>query len=309
MTELLLELTALLTFWLCLAAWQRDRTARGRRLFMGLCGAVILWNAGNLVQALGAMPDREALRLSYLGMLTLPALWLALALVVRGARFAERAPWALALLLAPGLGCYALLFHESGLPRDWLTTNMPIGGVYFGPPSWLIAGWCWILAGLGCFHLGRSARSLRGQGDKLRRVALAFASVVPLAANALYATTGMPGFDATPMLLGAWLVMLRSELFSGDLLQALPVTQHDLLSQLPTPLILTDLTGRVTEINSAAQNYLCIAKADALDRNIEALLEGADLAPEFDRFALVATGKEAGSILLPATPKQRGGSQ
>ncbi len=183
--------------------------------------------------------------------------------------------------------------------------NLPIGGVYIGPPSWLITGCCWILAGLGCFHLGRSARSLRGQGDKLRRVALAFASVVPLAANALYATTGMPGFDATPMLLGAWLVMLRSELFSGDLLQALPVTQHDLLSQLPTPLILTDLTGRVIEINPAAQNRLCIGKADALDRDIEALLEGAALTPEFERFSLVAAGREAGSILLPATAKPR----
>ncbi len=88
MTELLLELIALLTFWLCLAAWQRDRTARGRRLFMGLCGAAVLWNAGNLVHALGAMPDREALRLSYLGMLTLPALWLAPA--SRGARRPRR---------------------------------------------------------------------------------------------------------------------------------------------------------------------------------------------------------------------------
>lgn len=308
MTELLLELIALLTFWLCLAAWQRDRTTRGRKLFMGLCGAAVLWNAGNLVQALGAMPDRETQRLSYLGMLTLPALWLALALVVRGARVAERAPWALALVLAPGLACYALLF-QSGLPADWLTANLPIGGVYIGPPSWLITGCCWILAGLGSFHFWRSARSLRGRGNKLRRISVAFASLVPLAANVSYATTGLPGFDATPILLGAWLVVLRSELFSGDLLQALPVTQHDLLSQLPTPLILTDLTGRVTEINPAAQNCLCIAKADALDRNIEALLEAADLAPQFDRFALVAAGKEAGSILLPATPKRRGGSQ
>ncbi len=308
MTELLLELTALLTFWLCLAAWQRDRTARRRRLFMGLCGAAVLWNAGNLVQALGAMPDREAQRLSYLGMLTLPALWLALALVVRGARSAERAPWALALILAPGLVCYALLFHESGLPGGSVTPTVA-GGIDFGAPSWLIAGYSWVLAGLGSFHFGMSARSLHGRGDQLRRVAVAVGSVVPLAANAVYATTGVPGLDATPILLGAWLVVLRSELFSGDLFQALPVSQHDLLSQLPTPLILTDLTGRVTEINSAAQNCLCIAKADALDRNIEALLEGADLAPEFDRFPLVAAGREAGGILLPATPKRREGSR
>jgi PAS domain-containing protein len=173
-----------------------------------------------------------------------------------------------------------------------------------GPLWWVhsIYGWC--LAFLACFQLALSARQLRHVAHRFRRVALSVSGAVPLLANLVYVHTGAPGLDPTPMLLAAWLVGLRSDLFSGDLLQALPVVQHDLVSQLPTPLILTDRGGRVTEINPAAQASLGVLKADALDRHIEALLEGAAFAPEFDRWPLVAQGQEAGSILLPAAEKR-----
>lgn len=303
MTDVLLELTTLLTLWLCLAAWQRDRTARGRRLFMAMCGGVLAWSAGNLVGSVGDLPEIEALRLSYLGILVLPPLWLALALVLRGARIAEKAPWGLALLLAPGCALYVLLFQEFELASLFIASDAN-GALQFGPLWWLHAVYAWALTAIGSIHVGLSARRLRSRRGQLHRMLLAVCSVVPLVANAVFVLTGVPGFDPTPMLLGAGLVALRSELFSGDLLQALPVSQHDLVSQLPTPLILTDLGGRVTEINPAAQNCLGIAKADALDRNIEALLESAAFAPEFDRWPLVASGREAGAILLRARPKR-----
>ena len=303
MTDLLLELTTLLTFWLCLAAWQRDRTARGRRLFMALCAGVFTWSAGNLVGSLGHLSEQEALRLSWLGVLVLAPVWLALGLVMRGARVAEKAPWGLALLLAPGCALYVLLFQEQELASLFLVRDGQ-GVVRMGPLGWLYAGYAWSLSAAGSIHVGLSARRLRSRGAQTRRVVLAISSAVPLVANTVFVLTGVPGIDPTPMLLGALLVALRSELFSGDLLQALPVSQHDLVSQLPTPLILTDPGGRVTEINPAAQNCLGIAKADALDRNIEALLESAAFAPEFDRWSLVASGREADTILLRALPKR-----
>lgn len=307
MTALLLELTALLSFWLCLAAWQRDRSARGRRLFITLCGAVFLWSAGSLAETVGAMPRTEAERLSYPGILALGPIWLALALVVRGARIAERAPWLLLVMLAPGAAVYSLLFQEPETAA-WFMSSAPGGETRFGPLWWVHAGYASILAAVGSCQFGLSAKRLRSGRAKLRRVSLTALGVVPLVASAIYVWTGVPGIDPTPMLLGAWLVGLRSELFSGDLLQALPVAQHDLVSQLPTPLILTDLAGRVTEINPAAQACLGVTKADALDRNIDALLESAaGFAPSFERWALVAQGKEAGSILLPADTNEKNG--
>lgn len=301
MYPMLIELTVLLSFWLCLAAWQRDRLARGRSLFIAMCAAVSIWSAAELGRAHGALGPEAVDRLAFLAILPLPSLWLALALVVRGAPIAQQAPWALALLLAPGAVCYALLFQEPEVAGWFLRIDE--GQALTGPLFWANAGYAWMLAGLGSFHFLMSARQLRSRRERIMRVCVGLLSATPMLVNAAFLITGMPGIDPTPILLGACLVGVRSALFSGDLLQALPVSQHDLLSQLPRPLILTDLTGRVTAINPAAETCLAVAKADALDRNVAGLLEQASFAPEFEHWSLVAHGREAGFILLPKRPK------
>ena len=308
MTHLLLELTALLTFWLWLAAWQRDRSVAGRRLFLAICAGILAWTVGSLLRVQDGVRELDALRVAYLGLLALPPLWLALGLVVRGARIAQHAPWGLAVLLAPGAALYVLMHQEPGVASLFIAPAAD-GSLAYGPLWWLHLGYGWALALAGSFHFGMSARRLRSPRDRARRMLLGCGSLLPLLGNAVFVFSGFPGIDPTPILLGAGLVALRSELFSGDLLQALPVSQHDLVSQLPTPLILTDLSGRVTEINPAAQNCLGIAKADALDRNIDALLESAAFAPDFERWSLVASGREAGSILLRALPKPSQGGE
>jgi PAS domain-containing protein len=305
MQALLIELTALLSFWLCLATWQRDRTARGRRLFIALSALVGIWSASGLGRIHGALDPVSVDRLAFLAILPFPTLWLCLALSVRGSPLLERAPWVLALLLAPGAVCYALLLQGPDL-AGWFVTSGPLGQSQPGPLFWLNAGYSWMLSGLGSFHFLWSARSLRSPRARLKRRIVGVLSFGPMIANGLYVLWGLPGVDPTPILLGATLVALRSDLFSGDLLQALPVSQHDLVSRLPKPLILTDLSGRVTEINPAAEACLAVARADALDRNIEGLLEQATFAPEFERWSLVAHGREAGFILLPRRPKPPG---
>jgi len=301
MIELLLELTALLALWLCLTTWQRDRTAPGRRLFIALSGAVFLWSAGSLAAQTGGLDPRAAGHVSLPGMLAMPGLWLALALVVRGSHAAKRAPWGLAVILAPGALGYAL--HLLGPERIPALLAGEAGDGIAADLRWLHAGYAWSLGLLGALHFGSSARSLRHRSDRVRRFALALLCAAVVAGSAAHVLVGLPGPDVTPVLLGALLVALRSELFSGDLLLAVPLSQLDLLSQLPTPVILTDLAGRVTAINPAALACLAVAKADALDRNLEALLEQAAFAPPFERFSLVARGREAGGILLPARPK------
>ena len=93
---------------------------------------------------------------------------------------------------------------------------------------------------------------------------------------------------------------LRSELFSGDLIRALPLSQHDFVGRLPVPVILTDLLGRVMEINPAAQHSLGTDRGDALERNIEAILSEAHEAPSFENWALVNEGREVGRIYVPS---------
>jgi PAS domain-containing protein len=267
-----------------------------------MCAAVCTWSAAALGGLHQAVDPLAMDRLAFLAILSFPALWLWLALVVGGSRLTERAPWALAVLLAPGAGLYALLLQGPEI-AGWFLTSGPYGEAQTGPLFWLNAGYSWMLSTLGTLHCFWSARSLRAPRERFKRRAVAVLSAAPLLGNAVYVLWGLPGIDPTPVLLGATLVALRSNLYAGDLLQTLPVSQHDLVSQLPEPLILTDLTGRVTEINPAAQTCLAVARADALDRHVEGLLEQASFAPEFERWSLVAHGREAGFILLPRRPR------
>ena len=305
MKELLLESTALLVLWLCLSVWQRDATARGRRLFMGLCAAIFAWSLGGLVEAIGGLSPTAVDRITYAGVFAVPPLWLTLTTQMRGAPFASRTSWLLGALLAPPAAAYALLF--SGDASAWFLAYDGQGVRITGPLWWVNAGYGWTLAALAFLQLVRAGIEQREARKRAGRIALAVASCAPAAANVVYVLHGIPGVDATPLLLAAILVALRSSLFSGDLLQALPLSQLDLVSQLPAPVILTDLADHVTEINPAAQLELGISKADALDRSLTAVLEDALGDPQLERWPILVGGREAGHILLIGSAKSGAG--
>jgi PAS domain-containing protein len=299
MVALLFEL---LTIWLCLSAWQRDRNAPGRRIFMALCLGVALWSAANLANLHGALPPRVVDRILYLGVLTVPVLWLALALKVRGAPVAERPAGPIALLLAPGAACYVILL--TGDPPGWFLRRADDGSMLLGSLWWLHAGYSWAIATAGSIEFVRGALQTGNRDARVRRLGAGLTSLTPILASLVFAGWGHATVDPTPLFLGATLVMLRSELYAGDLFEALPITHHDLISHIPTPLVLTDLEDRVLEINPAAQLRLAVARGDALDRSLDALLEEAPDPPEFERWPLVAAGREAGRIHL-IVPRKR----
>jgi PAS domain-containing protein len=302
MVEPLFELMTLLTVWLCLSAWQRDRNASGRRLFMGLCLAATVWSAAALATIRGALPPGAIDRILYLGILTVPVLWFALALRARGAPIAERAIGPLALLMAPGAACYAILL--AGDPGGWFLRRGGDGAIQLGPLWWAYAGYGWAIATAGSVQFIRRALQTGERDARIRRLGAAITSLTPILASLVYAGWGHSNVDPTPLFLGATLVTLRSDLYAGDLLQALPISQHDLVSHIPTPLILTDLDGHVIEINPAAQLRLGFARSDSLGRGLDAILEDAPDPPDFERWPLVAAGREAGCIHL-IVPKKR----
>lgn len=302
MVELLFELMTLLTVWLCLSAWQRDRNAPGRRLFMGLCLGVAVWSAANLATVRGALPPAVVDRILYLGVLTVPVLWFALALKVRAAPIVERAIGPASLLMAPGAACYALLL--AGDPEGWFLRRGAIGTAELGPLWWAHAGYGWVIATAGSVQFIRGALQTGERDARIRRLGAGITSLTPILGSLVFASWGNSNVDPTPLFLGATLVTLRSALYSGDLLQALPISHHDLVSHIPTPLVLTDLDDRVIEINPAAQLRLGIARVDALDRSLDAILKDAPDPPDFERWPLVAAGREAGRIHL-IVPRKR----
>ena len=299
-----LELTLLLAFWLSLAVWQKDPETPGRLNFVLLAVAVGLWCFGELVGLRGAVPEQVADRIKYAGALPLPSLWLGLA--ARGARLelAARMPWFPLVLLAPLAVPYALLYSESwgGL----FLTVVEGGPDVHGPLWWVVAFYNFGLALVGSAALLHAAWQLRAP-DAPRQRALALGACTPLAASAVYVATGQTWtHDPTPVLLGVALLGLRGAAFSGELFQLLPITQRDLLQQLPIGVVLTDRHGTIQSVNRAAARRLGVDAEAAAGRHLEAVVESAPDPPTLESLPIRSFDREAGQIVLldPAGKKR-----
>lgn len=111
--------------------------------------------------------------------------------------------------------------------------------------------------------------------------------------------------DPTPAVFGIALLALRSAAFSGGLLQILPVSQQDLLSQLPLPVLLTDLQGTVIAVNPEAEHRLGIPTREAIGRTLEAVLDRteSDLHPNI--WPLRSHGRDSGQLVLLESKRGR----
>jgi PAS domain-containing protein len=132
------------------------------------------------------------------------------------------------------------------------------------------------------------------------------ASFLPLAANAAYLVNALRwDFDPTPAVFGFSLLALRSAVFSGGLLQILPVSQQDLLSQLPLPVLLTDLHGVVIAVNPEAERRLEIPAREALGRTLDAVLDQTEHDLVANASELRSQGQESGQlVMLESKPKR-----
>jgi PAS domain-containing protein len=302
-----LELTILLAFWLCLGVWQKDRSTTGRVTFVALGFSAVLWCTGDLMEARGVLDEAVVDRIKYLGILSLPSLWLGLAGHAARLELARRVPWFPVVPLAPMACLYALMFSSrwSGL----FVTTVPNGMDHFGPLWWLSMAYSYVLVATGSVLLIASAFGRRAWGTWLRSLSVGVAALVPLAANAVYIARGMPSLmDPTPLLLGAAMLALRSAIFSGGLLQALPISQHDLIRQLPLGVILTDRRGVVIDVNAAAERRLCVSQACAVGRTLDAILSEAESHVRAEVVPILSRDREAGQLVLidPPGKKEKG---
>jgi PAS domain-containing protein len=296
-----LELTILLAFWLCLGVWQKDRSTTGRTTFVALGVSAILWCSGELLALREVLDEAVADRVKYLGILSLPPLWLGLAGHATRLELARRVPWFPAVLLAPMACLYALMFSSpwTGL----FVTTVPNAVDQFGPLWWVATAYGYLLVVMGSALLIASAFRRRRGDAWLRRLAVGVAALVPLTGNAVHIASGMSWpADPTPLLFGAALLALRSAIFTGGLLQALPVSQHDLIQQLPLGVILTDRRGVVIDVNPAAERRLCVSQARAAGRTLDAILSEAGSHVSADVVPIFSREREAGQLVLIDPP-------
>jgi PAS domain-containing protein len=300
---LLLELVLLLAAWIALGVWQRDRVTPGRRTFFGLNLAVAVWCLGEILELRQLVEPLEGDRIQMLGILALPPLWLAAAARVGELDLARRVPWFPAVLMAPHAAIYSLLW--AGAWSSLFVSYGHDGAMTPGPLWWVSWAYSLAVASTGSLVFVWAGLSRRRQGHARWLVAMGVLGMVPVIGNAAWIASGRSWpVDPSPLLLAFTLLALRSAVFSGGILQTLPVSQHDLIEHLPFGLLLTDRRGTVIDVNPAAQRRLGVSEKQALGRNFESVLAHADAALSFQSVPLRSAGREAGQLVLLDPPRK-----
>jgi PAS domain-containing protein len=204
------------------------------------------------------------------------------------------------MLLAPMVLPFGLMFSSRW--SALFVQSIPGEIDVYGPLWWATLVYGYALVGAGSVMLLYSAFRMQSQRASRLRVGVALAALVPLAGNAWHVARGMEGIDPTPVLFGVALLALRPALFGGGLLDALPISHHQLLEQLPLGVILTDRRGVVVDLNPAAELRLGIPEAKAIGRMLEAVLSDAREAVQAEVTPIRSGDSEAGQLVLLDPP-------
>ncbi|HEX5066630.1 MAG TPA: hypothetical protein VFY49_10985 [Myxococcota bacterium] len=270
----LLELTALLSFWLCLGAWQEEGAASGRRAFVALSLCVFAWAVGVLAHVEGMVTLEQQHRIVLLGALPIPALWLSLGLLAADHPLARTRPWLLVAIMTPQILLYSTLYVDV-LPHGWFLAAVD-GHTVLGPVGWVNAIYSWGLAVWGSWLFLVGSRRLHTQ--RVPRLLVCLASTAPVLASIVVIAMRRDDIDPTPILIGLALLPLRFALFSGGWLHVLALPEHAIVGHIPRPLVFTDGEGVVAGLNPAAQTLLRMTPDEALGRSLDAVL--AEAAPQ-----------------------------
>jgi signal transduction histidine kinase len=98
----------------------------------------------------------------------------------------------------------------------------------------------------------------------LRASAILFGALTPLLANVVHVTSGFAGPDLTPIFVALGSVLLRLAVIDGGLAGALPRARRDLIEQLDTGVLVSNLHGIVVDTNPAAAQLLRIDRLEGL---------------------------------------------
>jgi PAS domain-containing protein len=209
------------------------------------------------------------------------------------------------VLIAPHAAVYSLLW--GGAWASLYVTYGPDGAQTPGPLWWVSWAYSLTIASAGSLIFIWAGITQRRVPRARRLLLVGVMGLVPVLGNAAWIASGrIWPVDPSPLLLAVALLGLRSAVFSGGLLQALPVSQHDLIEHLPFGVLLTDRRGTVIDVNPAAQRRLGIPEAHALGRNLEAVVASADAALSIESVPVTSGGREAGHLVLLDPPRKSG---
>jgi len=275
-----LAVSAVISAALALYVW-RYRPAPGVVPFAVLMLAVAVWS---LVSALRmASPDLPTkvfwAQVRYLGIVVVPAAWLAFALEYTG-----RGRWLtrrnLILLTIEPVVFLLLVWTNDIHHLVWTHVGLDTSGGFpgwhadHGPAHWLHAAYSYLLLLPGALLLIQAAiRTPRPLLYRRQAVALLIGALAPVVANAI-STSGwspFPYVDLTPFgftiagLVAAW------GLYQLRLFDVTPVARDAVVESMSDGVLVLDAQGRVVDLNPAAQRVLGCTAAETIGQPVSAL--------------------------------------
>jgi signal transduction histidine kinase len=263
-----------------LAGWvatvvQRRPSARGAVPFLWLTIAIAWWCAAGAFHALAGGIDQKVAwaKLQYVGIASVPPLWLYFTAQYAGMGWFRRRLGLVALWIVPVLTMLAAAsneWHRALWPFVGMTED---GAAVYGHGwwFWIAAAFNYVAVLVGGLLVARALRvappPYRGQ-----HYALLAAALLPLAANLVYVSgRSMAGFDPTPHAFAYSSLLFMWALFRHHLFDLVPVAREMVVDSLGDAVIVIDPVRRVLDMNATARE-LAGRPTGWLGRPVEAVL-------------------------------------
>ncbi|HWQ19925.1 MAG TPA: histidine kinase N-terminal 7TM domain-containing protein, partial [Methanotrichaceae archaeon] len=271
--ELILSASVVLSAAIALFAWFR-RSTPGARYFSLLMLATSVWSACDLIETAFSDPSVGLFwdKMAYMGIVVVPAMWLAFALQYTGK---ERwlTPRGLALLFVEPLAVLLLIWTNDSHHLMWSSIQTygmgQFNGFYFiyGDGFWAHTIYSYVLLLAGTLlliqYLSSSPHLYRGQ-----IMALLAGAAVPWMVNIL-SITGLGPFSNVDLTSSAFslsgLIATWALLHFG-LLDIIPIAHSTVVESMRDGVIALDVQNRIVNLNPAAENILGHSASELLGR-------------------------------------------
>lgn len=209
----------------------------------------------------------------YVFMCFLTVLWFMLTVKLAGvARGATPALWAV-LFIIPALTLPVALTMDR---HEWFRHAFSVApGDGIRPLLFERGPWCLVydiyqlaLQGVGLLLLAKALRTNMASALRKPVAFLILSSLLPIIANLVFNANAEAchGLNPAPLILFPAAAVLAVSIFRFQLLDVAPIARDMLFDHIRDGIIVTDLAGRVVDLNTAAENMLSRRRAEILGR-------------------------------------------